>query len=145
MILVDANLLIYASYNQAAQHEAAKTWLKESLNSNVRVGLPWVSMLAFVRLTTNPRIFKRPLSVQQATAQVKGWLALPNVWVPEATERHAELLTQLLTDVGTGGNLVTDAHLAALSIEHGVVLCSADRDFAKFTGLRWRNPLRPEE
>ena len=142
MILVDANLLIYASYNQAAQHEAAKAWLKENLNSNVRVGLPWVSLLAFVRLITNPRIFKQPLSVQQATAQVREWLALSNVWVPEATERHAELLAHLLTDVGAGGNLVTDAHLAALSIEHGLELCSTDRDFAKFTGLRWRNPLQ---
>lgn len=141
MILVDANLLIYASYNEAAQHEAAKVWLQESLNSGIRVGLPWVSLLAFVRITTNPRVFERPLSVQQATEQVNDWLALPTVWTPETTERHGQVLARLLSEVGSGGNLVTDAHLAALSVGHGLTLCSTDRDFAKFTGLNWRNPL----
>ena len=141
MILVDANLLIYASYQEAAQHEAAKAWLEERLRSRGRVGLPWVSLLAFVRITTNPRVFERPLSVRQATGQVTDWLALSTVWVPAATERHGQILTRFLTEVGSGGNLVTDAHLAALSAEHGLRLCSTDRDFAKFEGLNWQNPL----
>lgn len=141
MILVDANLLIYASYQAAAQHEVAKTWLEEHLKSGVRVGLPWVSLLAFVRITTNPRVFERPLSVWQATGQVNDWLALNTVWTPATTERHGQLLTRFLTEVGSGGNLVTDAHLAALSVEHGLKLCSTDRDFAKFKGLNWQNPL----
>ena len=141
MILVDANLLIYASYEGAVQHEAARVWLEERLNSGARVGLPWVSLLAFVRITTNPRVFERPLSVQQATSQVNDWLSLNTVWTPAATERHGQVLTQLLAEVGTGGNLVTDAHLAALSVEHGLTLCSTDRDFAKFKKLSWQNPL----
>ena len=141
MILVDANLLIYATTERAVQHEAAKAWLEERLNSGVRVGLPWVSLLAFVRITTNPRVFERPLSVERATTQVSDWLALATVWTPAATQQHARLLTQLLSEVGSGGNLVTDAHLAALSLEHGLTLCSTDRDFAKFKGVTWRNPL----
>lgn len=141
MILVDANLLIYATHTEAAQHEAAKAWLEHSLSSGMRVGLPWASLLAFVRLTTNPRVFERPLSVQQATELIAEWLALPAVWTPGATERHVQLFTKLLGEAGSGGNLVADAHLAALSVEHGLMLCSTDRDFAKFTGLNWHNPL----
>lgn len=141
MILVDANLLIYASHREAAQHEAAKAWLERSLSSGLRVGLPWASLLAFIRITTNPRIFERPLSVRQATQQVSEWLELAAVWTPAPTERHEKLLAQFLNGLGEGGNLVTDAHLAALSVEHGLTLCSTDRDFAKFTGLRWQNPL----
>ena len=100
MILVDANLLIYASYQEAVQHEAAKAWLEERLKNGGRVGLPWVSLLAFVRITTNPRVFERPLSVRQATGQVNDWLGLSTVWTPAATERHGQLLTRLLTEVG---------------------------------------------
>lgn len=141
MILVDANLLIYATYEGATQHEASKAWLEESLNGGSRVGLPWASLLAFLRITTNPRVFERPLNVQRATAQVEEWLALPTVWTPVATTRHGALLTRFLSEVGSGGNLVTDAHLAALSLEQGLTLCSTDRDFAKFRGLTWQNPL----
>lgn len=103
--------------------------------------MPWVSLLAFLRITTNARIFERPLSIQQACGQVGAWLALAAVWTPTATERHGTLLAQALEDVGEGGSLVMDAHLAALSIEHGLMLCSTDRDFAKFKGLNWQNPL----
>lgn len=111
------------------------------MNEGPRIGLPWVSLRAFVRITTNPRIFARPLTVQQATAQLRDWLALPGVWTPTETERHERLFRQFLTEVGSGGNLVTDAHLAALGTEHGLILCSTDRDFAKFKGLSWENPL----
>lgn len=141
MILVDANLLIYASYREAPQHGAARLWLEERLNAGPRVGLPWASLVAFVRITTNPRVFERPLNVQVATAQVRDWLALPGVWTPTETTRHEPLFRRFLTEVGSGGNLVADAHLAALSTEHGLILCSTDRDFAKFEGLNWRNPL----
>ncbi|UCH26530.1 MAG: type II toxin-antitoxin system VapC family toxin [Trueperaceae bacterium] len=145
MILVDANLLIYATYREAPQHQQTRAWLEEQINSGIRIGLPWISLLAFLRITTNPRVFERPLTGEQATEQVSEWLALASVWTPTATERHSKLLTQFLLDVGVGGNLVPDAHLAALSVEHGLILCSTDRNFAQFTGLRWHNPLKGDK
>jgi len=140
-ILVDINLLLYATVADYPQHIAARTWLEEQFNANRQVGLPWLSLLGFVRIVTNPRIFKKPLSVSQAWGQIEEWLALPTVWIPQPTSRHAEILGSLLCASGTGGNLVSDAHLAALSIEHDLVLCSTDRDFAIFPDLIWYNPL----
>jgi uncharacterized protein len=141
VILVDANLLIYASHREAARHEAAKAWLEARLNGSARVGLPWASLLAYLRITTNPRLFERPLKVAQASAQVAAWLELPTVWTPAPGPGHGALLARLLLELGAGGNLVTDAHLAALALEHGLTLCSTDRDFAKFANLSWHNPL----
>lgn len=140
MILVDANLLIYASAPESAQHAAAKEWLDERLNGSARVGLPWPSLLAFMRIVSNPRLFEGA-SLVQARSQVQAWLELPSTWVPAPTEEHARILDELLGDEHSH-RLVPDAHLAALALEHGLVLCSSDSDFGRFSRLRWENPLR---
>ena len=142
MILVDANLLVYAHAASLPQHERARSWLDTQLNGDTRVGMPWLSLLAFLRVMTNPRILERPESTMNAWRQVCAWLEVPVVWIPEATERHRDVLGRLLEQTAVTANLVPDAHLAALAIEHGLMLCSADGDFARFTTLRWRNPLR---
>ena len=141
MILVDANLLLYAKISDYPQHQAAHDWLDGKLNGSARVGLPWPSLLAFLRITTNPRLFERPLSVSAAWDQVEQWLAIPQVWIPQPTARHAEVLGELLHDSNLAGPLVSDADLAVLAIEHGLVLCSTDGDFARFRSLRWENPI----
>ena len=141
MIVVDANLLIYAFDETSPQHGAAHRWLHEQLNGTVRVGLPWLSLLAFIRLVTNPRVFARPTDIGTAWRQVERWLSSPVAWVPAPTDGHASVLGALLTATGATGNLVPDAHLAALAIEHGLILCSSDGDFARFNGIRWENPL----
>ena len=141
MILVDANLLVYAHVSSFAQHERAREWLDGQLNGPARVGLPWPSLLAFLRLVTNPRIFEKPERSEEAWAQVQGWLHQDNVGIPQPTERHAEVLGALLATAGVQGNLVPDADLAALAIEHGLTLCSTDGDFGRFATLRWLNPL----
>lgn len=142
MILVDANLLIYAYITKFAEHAAAKRWLDELLSGQVRIGLPWASLLAFLRLVPNHRIFAEAPPVMQAWAQVDAWLAAPSVWVPNPTDRHRDILASLMPAVG-GPNLVPDVHLAALAIEHGLILATNDRGFARFPGLRWQNPLLP--
>ena len=142
MILVDANLLLYAYNENYSENAATKTWLDDVLLNAPRVGLPWPSLLAFVRLSTNPRIFSKPASIREAWQQVQFWLACPSAWIPEATDRHVHHLTACLEAVSTS-NGVPDAHLAALALEHGLVLCSADAGFAKFPGLRVYNPLKP--
>lgn len=141
MILVDANLLVYAHVNTFPQHEHARAWLDERLNGAAPVGLPWESLLAFLRLTTNPRIFERPEPVAGAWRQVRAWLGAESSWIPMPTERHEEVLGDLLAAPGVQANLVQDAHLAALAIEHGLILCTTDGDFARFPGLRSENPL----
>jgi uncharacterized protein len=143
VILIDANILIYSSLNIFSQHEPAREWLDTQLNGVTRVGLPWVTLVAFLRIATNPRSFRRPVSMRAACEQVSQWLACEPVWIPEPTERHAEAFAELLTQPGMYGNLVTDAHLAALAIEHGLTLCSTDGDFARFPKLQWVNPLAP--
>lgn len=141
MILVDANLLVYASISSFAEHRRAQTWLDSRLNGEARVGLPWPSLLAFLRLVTNSRIFPRPLAMSDAWRQIEAWLACDTAWVPTPGERHAAILARLLAGPGVVGNLVPDAHLAALALEHGLELASSDGDFARFPGLRWTNPL----
>ncbi len=141
MILIDANLLIYARCSGFHEHAIASKWLDEKLNGRARVGLPWPSLLAFLRITTNARLFSRPLSMAEAWAQVQAWLALDPVWAPAPTVDHADRLDGLVTGVGLTPKLVTDAHLATLALEHGLILCSADSGFARFSGLRWENPL----
>jgi toxin-antitoxin system PIN domain toxin len=143
VILVDANLLVYACVSGTVHHEPSRRWFDEVLNAPERVGLPWPSLLAFVRLVVNPRVFERPMTVKRAWAQVEEWLSLDRVWIPQPTERHAEFLGKLLGNIGSRANLVPDAHLAALALEHGLTLCSVDADFARFAGLRWKNPLAP--
>jgi hypothetical protein len=143
LILVDANLLIYAVNAGAPQHVAARSWLDARMNGTARVGLPWTSLLAFLRLVTNPRVFQHPLSMTDAWDQVTAWLGSGSAWVPAPTQHHAEILSRLLQAPGVHGNLVPDAHLAALAIEHGLELNSTDGDFARFSELKWRNPLAP--
>lgn len=141
MILVDANVLIYARVESFAQHSRARQWLDERLNGSAPVGMPWTSLLAFLRITTNPRVFEKPAPVADAWRQVADWLGCERVWIPQPTERHREILGGLLSASGVQANLVQDAHLAALAIEHGLILCSSDGDFARFPGLRWENPM----
>ena len=141
MILVDANLLVYAHVQSMPQHALAHDWLDERLNGTARVGLPWQSLLAFVRVVTNPRIFPRVVTIKNAWRQVQDWLDVPTVWIPLPDERHREVLGTMLLSASGGANLVPDAHLAALAVEHGLVLSSTDGDFARFPGLRWENPL----
>ncbi len=141
MILVDANLLVYGFARDLPQHEAARGWLEGRLNGTARVGLPWPSLLAFVRLVSNPRIFTKPVPVSRAWRQVSEWLDLETVWIPGPGRRHREVLADLLTRIEEKPQLVPDAHLAALAIEHGLTLCSTDGDFGRFPTLRWLNPL----
>ena len=141
MILVDANLLLYAKVEEFPQHDAARDWLDERLNDFTGVGLPWQSLLAFLRLASNPRIFQQPLAASEAWLQINEWLDCPNVWTPEPTERHGKILSALLPATGNRSNLIPDAHLAALAMEYGLILCSSDADFGRFQGLRWQNPL----
>ena len=141
MILVDTNILLYAHVSDFEQHRPARAWLDGRLSGPTRVGLPWQSLLGFVRLVTNPRIFPRPESAARAWDQVVDWLDAAPAWVPVPTDRHAEVLGTLVPAV-SGPNLWPDAHLAALAIEHGLTVMSTDGDFARFPGLRWENPLR---
>jgi uncharacterized protein len=141
VILVDANILVYAHVEDFDQHERARTWLDARLAGTAKVGLPWESLTAYLRLVTNPRVFPQPLPTTKAMAQVDDWLARPAAWVPAPTETHANVLDGLLDLDGIRADLIPDAHLAAIAIGHGLTLMSNDRDFARFPGLRWENPL----
>ena len=141
MILVDANLLVYANVADFEQHDRARAWLDEQLGGTASVGLPWASLVAYVRLVTNPRVFRAPRTAVDAMAQVRRWLDQPVAWAPGPTDRHTEVLDRLLAVDGVRGDLVPDAHLAAIALEHGLTLMSSDGDFARFPGLRWENPV----
>lgn len=136
MLVVDTNVLIYATNEDAKQHAASRAWLLEELGHGTEVvGMPWVTLLGFIRVTTHPRILTTPLSAQEAMSVVSGWLDHPRVVTPEPSPRHSSLLAGLLTDAGTAGNLTNDAHLAALALELDATMVSFDRDFARF-GVR---------
>jgi toxin-antitoxin system PIN domain toxin len=139
--LPDLDLLIYAVDRSASQHPATLRWWNATLSGSETVGLAWSVMLGFVRLTTNARVVRSPLETDAALDYVDRWLGHPITTVVEPTGRHSQVLRDLLGKTGTAGNLVADAHLAALAIEHGATLCSADRDFGRFSGLDWTNPL----
>ncbi|MGH9785986.1 MAG: type II toxin-antitoxin system VapC family toxin [Terriglobia bacterium] len=141
MIIIDTNLLIYAVNEDAPSHQKAKSWLEAAVSGTETVGLPWIVLLAFLRLTTRAGLFQKPLGVETAFDLINAWLQQPSVTVPEPTARHLHTLRDLVVPLGTGGNLTSDAHVAALAIEHGAELCSTDNDFARFGRLRWRNPL----
>lgn len=143
MILIDANILLYAKIVEYPQHEAARTWLTKKLTGSGRVGLPWPSLLAFHRIATSARVLERPVAAAESWRQIEQWLSLPNVWCPVPTERHAAILGELIQSADVQANLTYDAHLAALAIEYGLMLCSTDRDFARFDRLRFENPLAP--
>lgn len=133
--------MVYAHVADLPQHDAAHAWLDRQLNGTVRVGLPWQSLVTFLRVVTNPRIFQRAETPRTAWAQVEQWLDCEPVWIPAPTDRHRETLGRFIPETAGQPDLVPDAHLAALAIEHGLMLCSTDRDFARFAGLRWENPL----
>ena len=142
MIIPDINLLLYA-YNRAVpDHEAARTWWEGLLNGQETVGLPWLVTGGFVRLVTHPRVLEKPMPVAIAVGHVRRWLEQPVVMIPEPGSRFPELFLGYVEALGTAGNPTTDAQLAALVVEHQAELHSNDVDFARFGGLRWRNPLR---
>jgi len=143
MVVVDANVLLYAVDRDAAHHAAAHAWLDAALARPEPVGFAWIVVLAFLRLATNPAIFPRPLSEDEALGCVEAWLAHPGAVVVEPTPRHLGLLRGLLQAAGTAANLVNDAHLAALAVEHGAAVASFDRDFQRFSGLRTVVPSAP--
>jgi toxin-antitoxin system PIN domain toxin len=141
VILIDANLLLYAYDPDSQQHDVSRRWLEEVLSGSGLVRFPWITLWAFVRISTNPRVFVHPLSAAEAHQSVASWLEQPNAGIVEPGERHLEILSGLLRDGQATGALVMDAVLAALAIEHGATLCSTDRDFARFAALDWENPI----
>jgi hypothetical protein len=141
VIILDANLLIYAVNADSPLNPKAKSWLESALSGREAVGFPWNVLLAFLRLSTRPALFRRPLPINTAFDLLASWLDQPSAAIVHPGPRHLPVLRGLLAPLGTGGNLTSDAHLAALAIEHGAELCSTDTDFARFKGLKWRNPL----
>jgi uncharacterized protein len=140
--LPDVNLLLYAYDSDSPRQAAAREWLEETLSGTETVALAWAVMVGFVRIATNPAAFVRPWDVGDGLDVVDEWLAQPPVTVVHPTNRHAAVLRDLLQPLGAAGNLTSDAHLAALAIEHGATLCSCDNDFSRFSGLRWVDPLQ---
>jgi uncharacterized protein len=139
--LLDVNLLLYAYDKDAADHIAAARWIKELFHGPEPIGLPWITLWAFVRISTNPRGLTNPKTAKEAFQIVREWLALPGVVIVQPGPRHAEILERIVIDNRAAGPLTTDAALAALAIEHGATLASADRDFSRFPDLRWLNPI----
>lgn len=143
MILIDANLLIYAYDSTSPHHAAAKEWLEERLSAPEPVGFAWHPIVAFLRIMTNPRVFERPFTAEEARQTVAAWVDRPNVVLLEPSSRHWEILDRLIETGSVRGPLMTDAHIAALALGNGATLCTTDGDFARFPGLETSNPLRP--
>jgi toxin-antitoxin system PIN domain toxin len=142
MYLVDANILVYATDADSKYHDAARDWLDTNLAGQPGyVGLPWPSILAYLRLVSNPRVYSPPAPIAEAWDRVEDWLSRPAAWVPVPGSRHQRMLEQIVRSAHPTGNLVPDAHLAALAAEHGLTVVSTDTDFVKFTGVNWLNPL----
>ncbi len=141
MILVDANILLYAEDSLHPRNRKARTWWDDQLSGSRSICLCWTVLSAFIRIGTNPRVFEHPISLEQAVARVQSWLEQPCARVVRPTDRHWTVFQQMLSDGQAVANLVTDAHLAALAIEHGCQLASTDSDFARFSRLKWINPL----
>lgn len=140
MKLVDTNVLIYAVNERSPNHERARTWLEDALSGHEPVGFAWVVVLAFLRLVTHPAIFANPLSVDEAIVVANGWLEQPVSVIVEPSGRHLDDLAALLRSTGTGGNLVTDAHVAALAVRSDATVVTFDGDFGRFPGVRWHIP-----
>jgi uncharacterized protein len=141
MILPDVNILVHAHHSGSSHFHKSRDWWDGVLNGEELIGLPWVTILAFIRITTNRKALPNPLPLEDALSRVETWLDLPNVRILHPSATHRMALCRLLRHTGTAGNLTTDAHLAALAIEHGAILYTADNDFARFPDLNWRNPL----
>jgi hypothetical protein len=142
MILPDVNLLVYAYDATSRHHHRARPWWESQLNGSQMIGLSWVALLGFIRLLTNPRIYRNPYSPPEILAIVGTWLEQPQVKIIHPSEHHFTRLAALIEQIGTAGNLTTDAHLAALAIDRGLILQTTDADFARFPGLKWKNPLK---
>ena len=142
MKLVDLNVLLYAINQDAAHHTKLRRWWESALNAEEPIGLAWVVLLGFLRLTTNAKVFPKPLSAEQAIRKLDGWLAHANVRLVRETDEHWRILKDLVNQTGTAGNLTTDAHLASLAIAYGAVLVSCDSDFSRFPKLRWEKPVQ---
>lgn len=140
-VLVDANVLLYARFSDFPQHERAHAWLDGVLNETGPVGIPWVTLAAFVRIGTNRRILEQPLTPDEACEQIREWSERGNVWMPAPGEQFGTLFTQLLGSSQASGNLVSDAYLGALALEHGLSVVSTDADFRRFANVKWFNPL----
>jgi hypothetical protein len=143
MILPDANLLLYAYNTSASEHIVARSWWEELLSSPETVGLSWQTITAFLRISTNPRVFPNPLTIAEATEAVEAWLERPMVKLVIPGDRHWAILSRLLAEGQCSGPLVMDAHLAAIAIEHGATLYTHDRDFSRFSALSTSDPLTP--
>jgi toxin-antitoxin system PIN domain toxin len=143
MILVDANLLLYAYHPQSDQHEASRAWLESILSGPELVRFAWLTIWAFLRISTNPRAFERPLTTSEAEAAAAAWLSQPQVGILEPGDRHWDILQGLMRKGQTAGPLIMDAVLAAIALEHGAILHTTDLDFSRFHGLKWTNPLAP--
>lgn len=141
MILIDANLLLYAYHPRSIQHEASRAWLDAALSGSELVRFAWLTLWAFLRIATNPRVFEHPLSMAEAESAVASWLAVPMAGILEPGERYWETLRELMRHGQAAGPLVMDAALAAIAVEHGATLHTTDRDFSRFPGLKWTNPL----
>lgn len=141
MILVDANLLLYAYHPRSDQHDPSRAWLESVLSGPELVRFAWLTLWAFLRIATNPRIFEHPMSVVEAEAAITSWLAQPVAGIAEPGERHWEILREVLRQGQASGPLVMDAVLAAIAIEHGATICTTDRDFARFANVKWTNPI----
>ena len=144
MILVDANIPLYAEDSRSEHHGAIRTWWDTQLCGSETVGLCWPVLTAFLRIGTNPRILRRPLTLREATARVQSWLNQPCVRVIQPGDQHWPIFQRMLNEGRATANLVSDAHLAALAVEHNCTLCSTDADFARFKSLKWMNPLELE-
>ena len=140
MVLVDANVLLYAVNRDSDHHEAARRWLDGALVGGGAVGMSWIVLLAFIRIATHPKILPHPMDTTDAVAQVEAWLAMPAAVLVDPSSRHLALLGGLLAATATGGNLVNDAHLAALAVERDAVVVTFDRDFGRFDGVRHQIP-----
>ena len=140
-MLLDANILLYAVDERSQFHAPARSWIEAALNGSRRVGIPWMSLTAFVRIATNPRALQDPLSAGAAWQIVERWLDAPSTWIPEPGPGHREILGRIIEELDLRGNLITDAVLAALCVEHGLEMVSADSDFARFRQITWVNPL----
>lgn len=145
MILVDANLLIYAYHPRAERHAEARSWLEGVLSGTEMVRFAWLTLWAFIRITTNPRAFERPLTGAEAENAVASWLGQPVAGIVEPGDRHFDILRVLMKEGQVTGPLLMDAALAAIALEHGAVLYTTDRDFARFPGLKWSNPFLPAD
>ncbi len=141
MKIIDINLLIYAINRDAPHHRKAKKWLEDTFSGDETIGFAWIVILGFLRIVTNPKIMPKPMTPKLALSIVEEWLSQPVAKIVVPTERHWHILRELLSSLGTAGNLTSDAHLAALAIEYGACLFSTDNDFSRFKSLRWVNPI----